>query len=89
MVASSPRLPSNFGIYEGSFVGITGHMGSFRSGSLISWFKYGRLIPTTKGGKGVGVITLVEVQLMGVSWLVPGLPPSVPTPILVPHMMAI
>jgi len=52
-------------MYEESLVGVDGHVGSWRRGSLIRWLKSGRLKPTTKGSKGVRVTTLLGVLLVG------------------------
>jgi len=52
---SSPNLPSNLGMSEGSFIGMGGQVGSFHIGSLINWFRYG-IIKMTIKGKGVGVV---------------------------------
>ena len=40
---SSPTLPSNLGMSEGSLVGMGGHAGSFRMGSLVNLARLGRL----------------------------------------------
>jgi hypothetical protein len=39
LVGSSPGLPSNFRIYEGSLVGILGHVGSCKMESFVSLVK--------------------------------------------------
>jgi hypothetical protein len=36
---SSPTFPSNFGMSEGSLVGIAGHVGSCSIGSLVSFLR--------------------------------------------------
>ena len=36
LVGSSPTFPLNFGMSEGSLVGIVGHVGSCNIGSLVS-----------------------------------------------------
>ena len=50
----------------------------------MSWLKSGRLKPTIKGRKGVGVTTLV-----GLPWLVPGLRAWFPAPTFMLDMVAI
>jgi hypothetical protein len=48
---SSPGLPSNFGMSEGSLFGII-QLGSWKMGSLINLFKLGRFKPAMKGIEG-------------------------------------
>jgi hypothetical protein len=43
LVGSSPAIPSNFGMSEGSFVGIVGHVASCNIGSLVSLVRSGML----------------------------------------------
>ena len=43
LVGSSPAFPSNLGMFEGSLVGIAGHVGSCNIGSLVSLLRYGML----------------------------------------------
>jgi hypothetical protein len=43
LAGSSPAFPSNFGISEGSFVGIADHVGSCNIGSLVSLVRSGML----------------------------------------------
>lgn len=52
LVGSSPALPSNIGMSEGSLVGIEGQPTSWCMGPFINWLKYGRLNPTIKGSMG-------------------------------------
>ena len=49
MVGSYPTIPSNFGMYAGSLVGIEGQPTSWCMGSFINWLRSGRLNPTIKG----------------------------------------
>jgi len=49
LVGSSPALPSNFGMSEGSLVGIVGQPASWCMGSFINWLKSGRPNPAIKG----------------------------------------
>jgi hypothetical protein len=43
LVGSLPTFPSNFGMSEGSLVGIVGHVGSCNIGSLVSLVRFGML----------------------------------------------
>ena len=43
LAGSSPAFPSNFGMSEGSFVGIAGHVASCNIGSLVSLVRSGML----------------------------------------------
>jgi hypothetical protein len=43
LAGSSPAFPSNFGMSEGSLVGIAGHVGSCNIGSLVILLRYGML----------------------------------------------
>jgi hypothetical protein len=43
LAGSSPAFPSNFGMSEGSLVGIAGHVGSCNIGSLVSLVRSGML----------------------------------------------
>jgi len=52
LVGSSLALLSNFGMSEGSLVGIEGQPTSWCIGSFINWLKYGRLSLTIKGRMG-------------------------------------
>jgi hypothetical protein len=49
LVGYSLIFPSNFGIFEGSLVGILGHVGSCKIGSFMSLFKSGMLRDTKYG----------------------------------------
>jgi hypothetical protein len=51
---SSPGFPSNFGICEGSLVGILGHVGSCKIGSFMSLLKSGMLRDAKYGMGGFG-----------------------------------
>jgi hypothetical protein len=43
LAGSSPAFPSNLGMYEGSLVGIAGHVGSCNIGSFVSFLRLGML----------------------------------------------
>jgi hypothetical protein len=43
LAGSSPAFPSNFGMSEGSLVGIAGHVGACNIGSLVSLLRSGML----------------------------------------------
>jgi hypothetical protein len=49
---SSPGLPSNFGMSDGSFDGIVGHEGSWEIGSFVNHDKYGKS-SIARNGNGV------------------------------------
>jgi hypothetical protein len=49
-----PHFPSNFGISEGSLVGILGHVGSCKMGSFMSLVKSGMLRDAKYGIGGFG-----------------------------------
>jgi hypothetical protein len=53
LVGSCPGFPSNFGIFEGSLVGILGHVGSCKMGSFVSLVK-SEMLKDTKYGIGGG-----------------------------------
>lgn len=90
LVGFSLELPSNFWMFEGSLVGIEGHLSSWCMGSFINWLKSGRLNPTIKGSMGAArivletipldVITRIELQLTA-GW--------VPAPAVGPDMVTI
>ena len=63
LVGSSPALPSNFGMSEGSLVGIEGQPTSWCMGSFINWLKSGRLNPAIKGSMGVARMVPETVPL--------------------------
>jgi hypothetical protein len=46
---SSPRFPSNFGIYDGKLIGIFYHDGSWDIGSFFNCDKYGKSKIVRKG----------------------------------------
>ena len=52
LVGSSLALPSNFGMSEGSLVGIEGQRASWCMGLFINWLKSGRLNPAIEGNMG-------------------------------------
>jgi hypothetical protein len=58
LAGSSPNFPSNFGISEGSLVGILGHVGSCNIGSFMSLLKSGMLRDAKygMGGGGGGLV---------------------------------
>jgi hypothetical protein len=43
LAGSSPAFPSNLGMFEGSLVGIAGHVGSCNIGSFVSLLRSGML----------------------------------------------
>jgi hypothetical protein len=51
LAGCSPDFPSNFGIFEGSLVGILGHVGSCKMGSFMSLVK-SRMLRDSKYGMG-------------------------------------
>jgi hypothetical protein len=53
LARSSPNFPSNLGMYEGSLVGILGHVGSCNIGSFMSLLK-SRMLRDSKYGMGGG-----------------------------------
>jgi hypothetical protein len=57
LAGSSPAFPSNFGMSEGSLVGIAGHVGSWNIGSLVSLLRSGMLREAKYGicSGGVGL----------------------------------
>ena len=83
MVGSTPELPSNFGMPEGSLVGIEGQPTSWCMELFINWLKYERLNATIKGSMGA-TRTVPETVLLDVTT---GVEP-VPTPgwVLAPAM---
>ena len=54
LAGSSPSFPSNFGISEGSLVGILGQVGSCKMGSFMSLVKSGMLRDANYGIGRVG-----------------------------------
>ena len=54
LVRYSPGFPSNFGIYEGSLIGILVHVGSCKMGSFVSLVKSGMLRYAKYGMGGFG-----------------------------------
>jgi hypothetical protein len=54
LAGSSPGFSSNFGISEGSLVGILGHVGSCKMGSFMSLVKSGMLRDVKYGIVGFG-----------------------------------
>jgi hypothetical protein len=55
LAGSSPRFPSKLGMYEGSLVGILGHVGSCNIGSFVILLKSGMLMDAKYGmGSGGG-----------------------------------
>ena len=62
LVGSSPGFPSNFGISEGSLVGILGHVGSCKMGSFVSLVKSG-MLRDAKYGMGGGSGGLVPAMV--------------------------
>jgi hypothetical protein len=54
LAGSSPDFPSNFGIFEGSLVGILGHVRSCRMGSFMILVKSGMLRDAKYGIGGFG-----------------------------------
>jgi len=88
-VGSSPGLPSNLGMSEGSLVGIAGQWGSWRRGSLMGLLKSGRLKLAIKGSNGVGVTIPMEVMLVGLHGLPPWLPSGFLAPTLVPDILEV
>ena len=71
---SSLARPSNFGMSEGSFVGIAGQLASWCIGSFVNRSKLGRLRPAMKGSKGAAEVVPMAVLLGLVPALGPGLP---------------
>jgi len=63
LAGTSPELPSNLGMSEGSLVGIDGQLALWCMGSLINWIKSRRLNPTMKGSNGATGIVLVTIPL--------------------------
>jgi hypothetical protein len=62
LAGSSPAFPSNFGISEGSLVGIAGHVGSCNIGSFVSFLRSGMLREAKYGiwsGDGGLVLAMV------------------------------
>jgi hypothetical protein len=61
LVGSSPTFPSNLGMSEGSLVGIAGHVGSCKIGSLVILVKSGILREAKYGiwGCGGGLIPIM------------------------------
>jgi hypothetical protein len=62
LAGSSPDFPSNLGLFEGSLVGILGHVGSCNIGLFVSLLKLGMLRDAKYGiGGGGGVLVLAMV----------------------------
>ena len=90
LVASSPALPSNFGMYEGSLVDIEGQPISWCMGSFINWLKSSRLNPAIKGHMGVAGIVPETVSLDVTTRIEPEPTPGwVPPPDMGPSMVTI
>ena len=62
---SSPALPSNLGMSEGSLVGMWGHAGLCRMGSLVSLARSGRLRLAIYGKLDGGCNTVVGWTTLG------------------------
>ena len=61
LVGYSPDLPSNLGMFEGSLVGILGHVGSCKIGSFMSLLR-SRMLRDAKysmGGVGGGLVPTI------------------------------
>jgi hypothetical protein len=62
LVRSSPDFPSNLGIFEGSLVGILGHVGSCNIGSFMSLLK-SNMLREEKYGMWSGIGRLVPAMV--------------------------
>lgn len=90
LVGSSPALPSNFRMSEGSLVDIEGQRALWFIGLFINWLKFGRLNPTIKGSMGA-TGTVPETILLNVTTEIELDPTTswVPTPAVDPSMVTI
>ena len=90
LVGSSPALPSNFEMSEGSLVNIEGQPASWCMGSFINWLKSDRLNPTIKGSKGAARMVLETVPLDVTTGIeLEPTPGCLPAPAMAPNMVTI